>query len=153
MARLILMCGLPGAGKTTRARELAALTHGVRLSPDDWMTGLGIDLFDQPFRARLEDTLWAHAQDLLRHDLTVILDFGFWSRAERDEKRAFARARGIDAELHYLHAPLDELVRRLDLRNTTGLVVITRALLVEYAPLFDPPGDAELRLYDPVTTS
>jgi predicted kinase len=142
------MCGLPGAGKTTRARDLAARRHGVRLSPDDWMTGLGVDLFDQPFRARLEETLWTHAQDLLRHGLTVILDFGFWSRAERDQKHAFARTLGIGVELHYLHAPLDELVRRLDVRNTTGPVVITRALLEEYSPLFEPPGEAELSLYD-----
>jgi predicted kinase len=151
MARLILMCGLPGAGKTTRARELAAHHSGVRLSPDDWMTGLAADLFDQPFRARLEDTLWTHAQDLLRLDLTVILDYGFWSRAERDEKRVYARTTGAAVELHHLHAPIDELVRRLDTR--IGPVVITRALLEEYAPLFDPPGDAELALYDPVTTT
>jgi predicted kinase len=149
MARLILMCGLPGAGKTTRARELAEQRPGVRLSPDDWMTGLGADLFDQPFRARLEATLWTHAQDLLRHGLTVILDFGFWSQSERDEKHAFARSLGIPAELHYLHAPLDELVRRLDIRNTTGPVAITRALLTEYAPLFDPPTGDELSRYDP----
>src|SRR4051794_2035583 len=99
-----------------------------RLTPDEWMAGLGIDPFDEPARARLEDTLWTHAQQLLRLGLTVILDFGFWGRGERDKKRAAARALGVRVELHYLPASLDELARRLDARNTSGPIVITRAL-------------------------
>src|ERR1700754_4905420 len=95
MARLILMCGLPGAGKTTRARELADRLRAVRLSPDEWMPGLGIDLFDEPARTRLEATLWTPAQALLGLGLPVILDFGFWGRDERDEKRVAARALGV----------------------------------------------------------
>jgi predicted kinase len=148
MARLILMCGLPGAGKTTRACELAARRPGVRLTPDEWMAGLGIDPFDEPARARLEDTLWTHTQQLLRLGLTVILDFGFWGRGERDEKRAAARALGVPVELHYLPASLDELARRLDARNTSGPIVITRALLQGYAGLIQPPDEAELGLFD-----
>ena len=53
-ARLVLICGLPGAGKTTLARELEVALPAVRLSGDEWMTDLGVDLFDQPFRDRLE---------------------------------------------------------------------------------------------------
>jgi AAA domain len=34
---LILMVGLPGAGKTTRAKELAMTYHALRLTPDHWM--------------------------------------------------------------------------------------------------------------------
>ena len=37
------MVGLPGSGKTTRARELAAAHHALRLTPDEWM----IPLFGQ----------------------------------------------------------------------------------------------------------
>jgi predicted kinase len=151
MARLILMCGLPGAGKTTYARRLAARLHAVRLTPDEWMTGLGLDLFDEPARARLEQTLWTHAQQLLRLHVSVILDFGFWGRSERDEKRNAARDLGVPVELHYLDAPLDELVRRLDGRNATGPVVITRALLAGYATLIQPPDQDELALFDPPT--
>lgn len=34
------MVGLPGAGKTTRAKELAAEHGALRLSPDAWMIPL-----------------------------------------------------------------------------------------------------------------
>jgi hypothetical protein len=41
---MVLMAGLPGAGKTTRARQLAAVHRALRLTPDHWM----IPLFGDP---------------------------------------------------------------------------------------------------------
>jgi EAL domain-containing protein (putative c-di-GMP-specific phosphodiesterase class I) len=43
MTRLVLMCGLPGAGKTTRARPLATRPAAVRFTPDEWLADLGLD--------------------------------------------------------------------------------------------------------------
>ena len=36
-ARLILTCGLPGAGKTELAKRLAAVRGAVRLTKDEWL--------------------------------------------------------------------------------------------------------------------
>lgn len=44
VAVLFLMVGLPGAGKTARAKKLAAEHPALRLSPDAWM----IPLFGEP---------------------------------------------------------------------------------------------------------
>ena len=63
--RLVLVCGLPGAGKTTTALQLVAEQGGVRFSPDEWMHELGIDLLDQPARGRIEQLQWQVAQELL----------------------------------------------------------------------------------------
>lgn len=38
MAKLILMCGLPGAGKTTLAKRIEIEEDALRLTPDEWMT-------------------------------------------------------------------------------------------------------------------
>lgn len=150
-ARLILLCGLPGSGKTTLARRLAQEVPAVRLCPDEWMADLGIDLFDERTRGRLERRFWSHAQDLLRLGQAVILEFGFWERAERDEKRLAARALGVPVELHHLDVPTDELRRRVEARNGAGersAARITRTMLEEYANAFEAPTEQELALFD-----
>ncbi|MFE0150582.1 AAA family ATPase [Nonomuraea sp. NPDC059007] len=53
-ALLIVLCGLPGSGKTTLARRLAAELPAVRLCPDEWLAKLGVDLYDEGARERLE---------------------------------------------------------------------------------------------------
>jgi predicted kinase len=81
---------------------------------------------------------------------TVILEFGFWARIERDEKREAARAIGAAVELHFLDLPLDELWRRVERRNSAGepgTMPISRANLEHWATLFQAPDAAELRLY------
>jgi predicted kinase len=148
MTRLVLMCGLPGAGKTTRARDLAARLAAVRFTPDEWLADLGLDVYDEPQRDRLEKLLWRHAQDLLRHGRSVILDYGFWSRAERDEKREAGRALGVRVQLDYVDVPFTELARRVADRNGRGFGTITAEQLTHYATFFQAPDAAELGTYD-----
>lgn len=144
------MCGLPGSGKTTEARRLAADLGAVRLSPDEWMADLGIDLWDEPMRDRLERVLWDLAQELLRLGQSVILESGFWLRSDRDEKRTGARTIGAAVELRYLYVPLDELSRRLEARvvSEAGAARISRSDLERFAASFQPPDDDELALFD-----
>jgi len=148
--RMILMCGLPGAGKTTVARSLATELGAVRLCPDEWLTELGFDVFDESARDRVERRLWAHAEDLLAMQAVVILENGFWSRAERDEKRLRARALGAAIELRYLAVPSEELHRRVASRNhEPGAAIISAETLEEHAAAFEAPTQAELGLFDP----
>ncbi|WP_053758923.1 AAA family ATPase [Streptomyces sp. AS58] len=149
--RLILLCGLPGSGKTTLAKRLARDIPAARLCPDEWLSDLGIDPFDERTRDRLERRFWTHAQDLLRLGQTVVLEFGFWERSSRDEKRLAARALGIPVELRYLAVSIDELCRRLEVRGRDGepgTVPVSRELLEEYVQLFQAPDDDELGLFD-----
>ncbi len=138
---LFVTCGLPGAGKSTRARELEVQHNAIRFTTDDWMR----DLWDQEQRALIEQRMWETAQRLLSLGVDVIIDFGVWSRAERDTLREYARSVGARVELHYLEEPIDELERRVVARNREG---ITRAHLEEWAAIIEVPSPAELALFD-----
>jgi broad-specificity NMP kinase len=53
--KLALMCGLPGSGKTTLARKLAAEIPAIRLCADEWQAALKVDHSDEDFHDLLED--------------------------------------------------------------------------------------------------
>jgi predicted kinase len=152
----VLICGLPASGKSTLARRLAAEIPAVGLDKDEWTRQLGADPWDDAFRVRLERQLWALAQDLLARGQSVILEWGHWARAERDEKRLGARALGVGVELRYLQAPLEELIERADRRAASGqwtAAPMTRAHFERWAAVFEPPDEEELSLFDePVAT-
>src|ERR1022692_1185706 len=52
--RLIIVCGLPGSGKTIHAKLLEGKLLALRFSADDWMDALSLDLYDEGTREKIE---------------------------------------------------------------------------------------------------
>ncbi len=149
--RLIVITGLPGSGKTTLATELAAAMAAIRMCPDDWMTTAGIDLWDEAARAAIEALQMTLVFNFLEAGHNVVIEWGTWSRAERDTLRDTARAIGAPVELRHTHADIDELWRRIvgrDFEGKWGARSIERHELDEWALLFEAPTDEELATYD-----
>jgi predicted kinase len=145
--RLIIVCGLPGSGKTTLAKELEARRHATRFSADEWMDALAVNLWDERARAAIEAMQWQLAQRLLALGGTVVIEWGTWGRAERDALRVGARAVGAAVELRYLSAPVDVLYERIRNRATEE-PPITRDDLVRWTEQFQVPTDEEFALFD-----
>jgi predicted kinase len=145
--RLIIVCGLPGSGKTTLAQSLEARLRAVRLSPDDWMDALGVNLHDEEERTRIEALQWTLAQRLLKLGLVVIIEWGTWARSERDTLRLGARALGASVELHFVSAPPDVLVDRIQ-RRAREKPPISRDSVSHWLDSFQPPTEEEMALYD-----
>lgn len=144
------MVGLPCSGKTTFARELEQKYSALRLTPDEWHTRLfGQDIDEKDHSCRhdlVESLLWDVAARVLVLGVDVILDFGFWSRSERDDFRSRAAELGADFKIHFVHMPEEELVARLAARNAElpkGTFRIPETKLKEWALLFEPPSQEE----------
>ena len=116
------MVGLPFSGKTTLARKLEQERSALRLTPDERQVRLfGQDAKEPEHDTRhslIEAMLWKIASRALELGTNVILDFGFWAREEREDYRLRAKQLGASSEVHFLDVPEDELLRRLEERNS-----------------------------------
>jgi predicted kinase len=146
-ATLILMVGLPAAGKTTRARELAASYRALRLTPDHWMIPLFGDSMAGGRRWVLEGRLIAVALQALRLGTSVVLDYGLWARDERSALRWLARSAGAACRVVYLPVDKDVQLARISHRQETAphlTFPMTEADVDAWRRQFEVPDAAEL---------
>ena len=146
-ATMLLMVGLPGAGKTTRAKELAAANRALRLTPDHWM----IPLFGDPMaggkRFALEGRLISVALQVLRLGTSVVLDYGLWGRDERSALRWLAHSAGACCQVVYLPVDKDVQLARIAHRQETTphqTFPMSEADVDHWREQFQVPDAAEL---------
>jgi predicted kinase len=151
---LILFCGLPGSGKTTLGKKLAAERGVPRFCTDDWMADRGLDLQDEDLHRKSWKALWATAWETLADGQSLLFEDGLWTKKERDDIRAKAEELGVTTEFNYFDIPLEVLKQRVEKRNEEGghgVASITPEQLDTYSELFEKPSDAELKLFDQVS--
>ena len=151
--RLFLMCGLPGAGKTTRAKQLEEEHHAVRLTPDEWITailqpGWTRDDLDR-LRDPIESLQWSTAERLLELGVNVVIDWGLWGRDERDRLRERAKRFGARVEVHFINPSREVLVERLAQRRQgakDSSFFVSEEELDLWAGWLQPPTSEELEI-------
>ncbi len=146
-ATMFLMVGLPGAGKTTRAKELAAVHQALRLTPDHWMIPLFGDSMAGGKRFVLEGRLISVALQALRLGTSVVLDYGLWGRDERSALRWLARSAGAACQVVYLPVDKDVQLARIARRQATAphqTFPMSKADVDQWREQFQVPDAAEL---------
>jgi len=144
-----LIHGFLGVGKTTLARRLAETVPAIRFSHDEWMARLygndpPVEHFPEFYRRVSEqlEQVWPRCLEL---GVDVVLDFGFWTRRERDAFRAKVAAVGALARLYRVTCFEEEAWRRIEKRNTDlqGSLYIARNTFEILRRRFEPLGSDE----------
>ncbi len=119
--------------------------------PDEWQIRLfGQDAEEPEHDARhslIEAMLWNIGSRALELGTNVILDFGFWAREEREDYRSRAKHLGASSEVHYLDVSDEELLRRLEERNSRPSresFLISEEAMKPWIAFFQKPTPDEL---------
>jgi len=122
---LHLVCGKIAAGKSTLTSELGSLPRSIVVREDHWLARLYPEeqntLADYVRNStRLRTAIGPHLVELLRTDISVVLDFPANTPASRAWMRGLSENAKVVHQLHYLDVPDDVCKARLRQRNAKG---------------------------------
>lgn len=153
MAKVYILCGKICSGKSTYSQKLRKSQKAVILSVDDITLTLlgqnGGDTLDV-YVEKLEQYFFQKSVEIVETGINVILDWGFWTKAERDFAKEFYNSHGIEYEFHYISINDEEWYRRLDKRNNDVLEKKSEAYYVDeglaekFKSIFEIPTKNEI---------
>jgi predicted kinase len=150
MATLYLVCGKIGSGKSTLARQLATRPATLLISEDHWNSTLWPDELKTiedyaRLSTRLRAAMKPHIVDLLKKDLSVVLDFAANTLKQRAWARSVIEAARVPHELHVLDVPDAVCLQRLRQRNAAGTheFHVTDAEFEQFTRFYVPPSPDE----------
>lgn len=147
-AIVYLIVGLPGAGKTTHAKELEISASALRLTPDEWQIMLFGRENPPDKRDLVEGKLVQLGMRAAELGTNVVFDFGFWGKDERSALRWIAGAVGARSQVVYLPIDHEEQRRRVADRfaaTPDQTFHMSDAELGQWRAKFQAPDDEELR--------
>ena len=156
MARVYMTCGKICSGKTTYADDLRLRHKGVVLSVDEITLALfpeGVGDMHDTYVERAEAYLFEKSLELIEVGIDVILDWGFWTKVEREHARRFYKEHGVECEFHYLDVPEGLWKQRIDKRNadiTAGKVsayYVDEGLAAKFGAMFEKPERSEVEVW------
>ncbi len=154
MSKVYLICGRICSGKTTYSQKLCSENNAILLSVDEIM----LSLFDQccgeklhkEYERRIKNYLFDKSLEIFEKGFDVVLDWGFWTKEERDSVKEFYKSRNIDCELHYIEISDETWEHQLNKRNKEVLENKTKAYhlehnrALEFASMFKKPEADEV---------
>lgn len=117
---IIAICGKICSGKSYYAKQIKEQENAVILSIDeatfDLIDNEQGELYDV-FAERVNKYLMKKAVEIVKVGCNVILDWGFWTKAERQETTKYFNQFGIDVEWHYVDIEQSRWKRLIEERN------------------------------------
>ena len=150
MAKIIALCGMVCSSKSTYAKEMKRTYNAVVLNPDVLMKAFFNERLGERHDEIFEKVRWylyRQACDIVQAGVDVILDFGLWSRKERQEIRQFFRYKSMEVSIHHINTPLAKIRANIDKRNLCVNELnyfIDDAILEKCLSLFEIPAEDEI---------
>ncbi|WP_435359504.1 AAA family ATPase [Haloarchaeobius sp. DFWS5] len=115
---LVIVCGLPGVGKTTVAEDVTERLDGQLLRSDV----IRKQILDDPEYTTVEsymvyEALFERAKRLLDEGEAVVLDATFQRSSDRLRAKAIARSLGVDFDLYRVTCDESVVERRIAARE------------------------------------
>ena len=134
MAMVYLICGKICSGKSRFAQLLRAEENAVILSTDEITLALPRhairDCFDMVSDG-VNNYLLEKSLEIIEAGVSVILDWGFWSRQDRDNVRSFYESHHVSYRFYYLDTDSITLALNVADRNSAVERGETRAFFVD----------------------
>ena len=148
--KAILICGKICSGKTFYARQLKEINRAVILSTDEATYDLIENEqgeFYNVFAARVNRYLMKKAAEIALAGADVILDWGFWTRQNREEISEYLGAQNVPYEWHYLDISEERWENNIRERNKRILrgeggsdFYVDEGLMTKLLSMFEVPG-------------
>lgn len=153
MAKVHIMCGKIASGKTTYAKKLSEKHRAVILSVDDLMQKLydrcpGEKQHTETVK-RIMNYFYELAEDAVSKGIDVILDYGYWTRADRKRTREYFEGKGIKTALYYIQVPEKTRLSQLERRNKTlkDSQIIEENMREKLDAYFEEPDKCEIDVF------
>ena len=157
MPEVYLICGRICCGKTTYSEKICKENNAVLLSVDEIM----LSMFDQccgeklhmEYERRIKKYLLDKSLEILQKGLNVVLDWGFWTKEERDSIKNFYASRNINCVLYYIEVSDEIWKYRLAKRNKGVLAGEAKAYFMsdenalKFSSRFSPPDEDEVDVF------
>ncbi len=156
MAKVILICGKICAGKTFYAQKLMKENSAVLLSSDELFSSLfhpNENEYHDKIIKNVHKFLLSKSVEILHCGAEVVLDWGFWTEAERKCISAFYKEKNIQTEWHYLDISKEKWSKNIEQRNadvTDGKSTdyyVDSGLLQKLESLFEVPAREEIDVW------
>ncbi len=120
MGKVIAICGKVCSGKSYYSQQLKDKENAVILSCDEitnilFDNNLG-DKHDE-ISQRIRQYLLKKAKDIIATNTNVILDWGFWSRKDREYVINYFKVSNIVCECHYIEVDDKTWEKNIEERN------------------------------------
>ena len=156
MAEVIMICGKICSGKTTYARRLCAEHRAVLLSIDEIMLalfGLYAGERHDEWAAKTEAYLLEKSAEIAGDGISVVLDWGFWTREKRDATREFFASRGIGFQMHFISMGDEKWRSCIERRNRAvqagrvSAYFVDENLAAKFESRFEMPDRSEISVW------